>query len=1283
MKTNTPAISALVGVAFVGFSLFGYGKSDIVTKPLTTIATLVCLALPSICAGALAPPARESTDSHVLSLSGTDWRIHADPDGNGLERRLFEANTTSPAWIAATVPGNIQADLEAAHQLTPLWYGAGDPRMHEAAGKDWWYRKDAVVPAQFAGKRVTLVFDGVDHECEVFLNGRKIGGNAGMYKRFWFDVSEAVQPGQVNRLAVRIARMPEELRAAVLSADAPGGPNVGTASNAVRKRLKELKSPTNSAYDWAVAIYTLGIWKDVWLEATGPARLDWLGVDSTLTDNYSNATIRVRLDLDSLAALPANLLLTAAHGESRAQSTVAARLKAGTNHLEATLSLREPALWWPAGQGRQPLYELAVELRHADTSELLDRRTTHFGIREIRWDQTPGTPANFINPLKLVVNGRAVRPMGSNLLPPDSLFGRMEARGLRLMELAREAGINCLRLWGGGVILSAAMYHRADELGIMLLQEFPLANCDPETNAVFLANLEATAVNIVKQVRNHPSIVEWSGGNELPWKNGADHPALHILERVVREEDGRIFRSTEPAQGSGSHGSYTYVYHPEPAAYLTWLGAGAQNLYQRYDTSVEMRISEFGTHSPANLEVWQRTIPPASQWPLTNYDDPVLIRKNVFWGAVLKENWLHQEITERLFGPLPGLEQLVPAGQFLGAEGLRYAMDALRRKGPALGGGFMSWNYNEPWPNGAGSYMVDYDGRPLMNYDFVTEALTPVSLSLKYSSLLYDPAQGVSAQLVLTSDAPETARRLRWHWQARDRRGKVFAHGSGVADSIAPQSVIPLDSMTLRPPPETALGPVFVELGLDDAEGRTLAERLHVFGAATLQAPLAGLLANGLQDRDDTEATAKVLDPRSPQNLAWVGNGAAPATASAELPGFDIHRAKGLNDGLYGNEHSWIGGVPGSSFQIELRQMAEIGRIRLGRDRTGAFADRMPNDLKVETSEDGQIWKTAFERQGLAALTAYRPTATLEIQVAPARAKWVRVTVNPADVCLDEFEIYAPARASGADLPRIVLGSGLPSRPVTRTQIEVEARPVRLEGEQEVLDLVVRNAGPMTALFCAVHPLIEYRTDLFIRNNHVSIPPGEARTLTIRSAAHPAGGLSLAQTGWRIHAWNADERVIEPAPSVWLTLGRRDAMCREFAGYSDPNKAARAGKPAIVGSRPDPSQVSYLLSDENPVRFEFNLGAGQVKRPARLRIHTADQSDKAPTKVVITINGRLMEGTLPLGLGIQRTDPAHLAFPATVEFQIPEADLRPGKNRLEVRTHGDGWFSWDALELSR
>ena len=232
------------------------------------------------------------------------------------------------------------------------------------------------------------------------------------------------------------------------------------------------------------------------------------------------------------------------------------------------------------------------------------------------------------------------------------------------------------------------------------------------------------------------------------------------------------------------------------------------------------------------------------------------------------------------------------------------------------------------------------------------------------------------------------------------------------------------------------------------------------------------------------------------------------------------------------------------------------------------------------------------------------------------------------------------------------------------------------------MDLVVRNTGPMTALFCEVHPLIEYRTDLFVRNNHVSIPPGEARTLTIRSAAHPAGGLSLAQTGWRIHAWNADERVIEPASSVLLALGRRDAMCREFAGYSDAGKDAKAGPDFITGSRPDPSQVPCCLNAKNPVRFQFTLSEGQVKRPARLRIHTADQAEKAPARVAVTINGRRMEASLPLGLGIQQTDPSHLAFPATVEFQIPARDLRLGMNTLEVRIEGDGWFSWDALDLT-
>ena len=100
-------------------------------------------------------------------------------------------------------------------------------------------------------------------------------------------------------------------------------------------------------------------------------------------------------------------------------------------------------------------------------------------------------------------------------------------------------------------------------------------------------------------------------------------------------------------------------------------------------------------------------------------------------------------------------------------------------------------------------------------------------------------------------------------------------------------------------------------------------------------------------------------------------------------------------------------------------------------------------------------------------------------------------------------------------------------------------------------------------------------------------------------------------------------------------------------------------------------------------QFEFVCADAPANHPARLRIHTSDQAESAPTVVQITINGRTMEKTLSPGLGIQRTDPAHRAFPATLEFDLPGSDLRAGQDTktLTARVLGQGWFSWDALDL--
>ena len=573
---------------------------------------------------------------------------------------------------------------------------------------------------------------------------------------------------------------------------------------------------------------------------------------------------------------------------------------------------------------------------------------------------------------------------------------------------------------------------------------------------------------------------------------------------------------------------------------------------------------------------------------------------------------------------------------------------------------------------------MDFSGRTLMNYDFLKQALAPVSLALRIEDAFYVPATGVKTELFLVSDAAELASGLRWKWLARDGRGAVFARDEGRAD-IKPLEVKSLGTLSLNPSEKEAAGLIFVELRLEAADGKLLTERLEIFGERDTAGPFAGLLKNR-----EAEAQAPGESVRGKANLAFVGNGAKPATASSSRPE-PRHQAQGLNDGKYGFENSWIGESPRSWFQVELGEAAVLGRFALGRDRTGRFDDRTVDYLKIETSLDGRQWQVVFERTGLATLNGLGRGRSLHVEVAPVKARLVRATVdsltstNGLLACVDEFEVYAPATKQTAGLPRVQWGK--PASPVRRTTLEVVAAEPYVENEQEVLRLELRNRGPMTALFCEPHPLLVYRTDLFIENNNCFIPPGESRIITIRASEHPRDGLSLAQTGWRLSCWNADEVIVDPSPEVMLSVGRWDKMCREFDGYFKPQQGKGVAGSGSTGKRPDPRDLWFSLSGTSRARFDFDVTAAQAGKAARLRIHTADQSDSVSTVVEVTLNGRKMEKALPSGLGMQVRDPDHLAFPATIEFELSGSDLHKGKNTLTVAVKGNGWFSWDALDL--
>lgn len=1227
----------------------------------------------------------------VLPLSGNDWRIHAE-DGEQTDRAAWAtADTTAEGWVPARVPGNIQADLEAARLLTPHWYGAGDDRIWDVAEHAWWYCKDIDVPASYAGRRLTLVFNGVDPMCEVFVNGSKVGEAGGMYRRLRFDVTDAMRPGQANRIAVRLPAIPEGLTdyhrmadrtSPLQSSDPQGRDYFPNGINRVRQVLQDLKSPTNLGWDWGVCIWTMGIWKDASLEATGPARIDWTRIQTTLNEAYDAAQVGVELEINTSQDVPVRASVRLIGPNAPGAVEQVQILTPGDNVVRVTVPVESPALWWPNGQGEQPRYTAEATLYHADTGEVLDVRRERFGIREIKWQQVEGAPADFINPFQLIINGRPVRMMGSNLIPPDLMFGRIMERGPMLLRRAHAAGMNTLRVWGGGVILPEAMYDLADELGIMLSQEFPLANAWPESDDVFLGNLETTITSIVKQTRNHPSIIEWTGGNEMPWQQGTDHPALHVLERVVAEHDGRIFRATCPIQGTRPHGPWTF--DPDNQGTALRYNAG----YAHYNALTHMRHGEFGAPSPANLESWYRTIPPMLHDVENHLDHRIIRRKKVVYAVFAPNLWLNLPQIEHYFGPTDGLPMTVAAGQFLGAEGLRYAMDSHRQRGGRIGG-FMSWDFNEPWPNGAGSFMIDYDGRPLMNYDFVLQALIPVALSLRHDSMTYPRESGFSAKLMLVSDAPHPRSGMTWRWTVRDRRGAVVATREGHT-GLAPRQVLELDTIAVVPPAETALGPYFVELSLTDAQGRRIYERLHVFVCDETRGGLRGMMRQDIEDTDDNAragSSPQVQGPTSPLNLAYVGNGAKPATATS-AHALDYHQPAGLNDGVYGNTSAWIGAENGASFTIELAEGTTIGEVRFGRDRTGGFNDRATKAMRVEVSTDGQLWQDAAEIADLDQLPGFSLRPTLQVRFPAVDARFVRVTVQAHvssaghEAAIDEFEVYAPQ----ADAPERTtveagfMGATLLYRPVARAAVTIQSSDYQVVDGREQVTLTLHNAGAMTALFCTPHPLLAYRTDLFIENSNLFIPPGETRTMTI--AADPrADGLTLAQLGWQVQTWNAEAVTLAPTPDVLLTVGRSDAMCMEFEGALD--QAHRDAVPAWAPApgQPEAAGIAHRLAGgDAPLTLTFACDDGAVG-DVRLRLATADRSADGPVRLNITINGESLTATLPTGYGLQAEQPEHLARPEGVTLILPATMLKQGDNTLTVEVAGDGWLTWDAISV--
>ncbi len=347
---------------------------------------------------------------------------------------------------------------------------------------------------------------------------------------------------------------------------------------------------------------------------------------------------------------------------------------------EVLLEVDSPELWWPNGMGEQRLYEVReLGLR--------------VGFRTIELVPNDGAPPDAL-PYTLVVNGRPMYANGWNWVPLDALYGVPRPDKLaHVLDLASRANVNLLRVWGGGLIETDEFYDLCDRLGLLVWQEFVQSSSGienvPSDDPDFVRLMEEDARAIVPRRRRHPSLAIWCGGNEL-WADDST-PVLAALKRVVRELDPeRAWRPTSPMGPNHDHD----VHGP-------WEHQGLRDHYEHYDTRTSLLHSEFGVQGMTNRRSLERLIEPEHRWP-ADRSNPVYLHLGAWWNNA-------EFVQDAFGGRIDDVETMRRASQWLQYEGLRYAVEAQRRRWPRCSG-TLPWQFDESYPQAWCTTAVDYRG---------------------------------------------------------------------------------------------------------------------------------------------------------------------------------------------------------------------------------------------------------------------------------------------------------------------------------------------------------------------------------------------------------------------------------------------------------------------------------------------------------------------------------------------------------------------------------------------
>ncbi|WBB72401.1 glycoside hydrolase family 2 protein [Micromonospora sp. WMMD1128] len=593
--------------------------------------------------------------------------------------------------VPATVPGCVHTDLLAAGLIPDPYLDDNENRLTWIGRTDWVYRTTFAWQPGDSADRVDLVCAGLDTVATVTLNDVEVGRTENQHRGYRFDVRSLLRPGD-NTLAVRFD---SPYRYAEAHRD-----RLGDRPNAYPEPFHFIrKTACNFGWDWGPTVVTAGIWQDIGLHAWSTARLASVRPLVTVVDG----TGRVELHVEVERAADEPLTVRAAVAGVTAEVTV----PAGERAAALTLTVPDPALWWPVGYGDQPLHDLDVTL-HAADGRHLDAASRRIGFRSIRLDTTPDDHGT---PFTLVVNDVPVFVKGVNWIPDDAFGNRVTRDRLaQRFGQAVDANVNLLRIWGGGRYESDDFYELADTLGLLVQQDFLFACAAYPEEEPFRTEVEAEARQQVSRLAGHPSLVLWTGNNENIWgwhdwdwqeplagRTWGRGYYLELLPAIVGELDPTV------PYWPGSPWSGRDDIHPNDPAHGTmhiWTVWNDDD-YTRYREYVPRFVAEFGYQGPPAYATLRRAI---SDEPLA-HDSPGMAHHQ---KAADGDRKLQRGLDAHL-PPPADFDDWHYFTQLNQARAIQLGVEHFRSHRPVCMGTIV-WQLNDCWPVTSWA-AVDGDGR--------------------------------------------------------------------------------------------------------------------------------------------------------------------------------------------------------------------------------------------------------------------------------------------------------------------------------------------------------------------------------------------------------------------------------------------------------------------------------------------------------------------------------------------------------------------------------------------